>query len=77
MKFGLKNSILSKLCDVFAKHPEIDEIIIYGSRAKGNYRENSDIDITLKGDKLTMKLLNKISWDLDDLLLQYTIDISI
>jgi len=37
----------------------------------------SDIDLTLKGEKLRLKLLNKISIDIDDLLLPYSFDISI
>ncbi|MCW0484384.1 nucleotidyltransferase domain-containing protein [Gaoshiqia sediminis] len=49
MKFGLSETTISLLCSVFENYPEIEEVIIYGSRAKGNYREGSDIDITLKG----------------------------
>jgi len=37
----------------------------------------SDVDITLKGENLKLKLLNKISLDIDDLLLPYSFDISI
>ena len=50
---------------------------MYGSRAKGNYKPGSDIDLTLKGKELNLKLLNKISLELDDLLLPYTFDLSI
>ena len=56
---------------------EVDEAVLYGSRAKGNYKPGSDIDLTLKGEKLNLKLLNKISNDLDDLPMPYTIDVSI
>jgi len=50
---------------------------LYGSRAKGNYKPGSDIDLTLKGIGLDLKLINKISIELDDLLLPYTFDLSI
>lgn len=43
----------------------------------GNYKPGSDIDLTLKGHDLNLKLLNKISCDLDELLLPYTFDLSI
>ena len=50
---------------------------MYGSRAKGNYRPGSDIDLTLKGRGINLEQLNAISNDLDDLLLPYTFDLSI
>jgi len=40
-------------------------------------REIIDIDLTMKGEGLNLKLLNKIANDLDDLLLPYTFDLSI
>ncbi|MDN4165180.1 nucleotidyltransferase domain-containing protein [Cytophagales bacterium LB-30] len=63
--------------DVFEKYPQIECAILYGSRAKGNYRPNSDIDLTLKGEHLDLSLLIKIENELDDLLLPYKMDLSI
>lgn len=77
MKFGLPEDIISKLTAVFANHPEIEEVLIYGSRAKGNYREGSDIDITLKGANLTENLRSKIFSEIDDLNSPYLFDISV
>ncbi len=77
MKYGLKEPLLSNVNRVFAKHPEIEKVILYGSRAKGNYRPGSDIDLTLVGDQLDNSRLNRISCELDDLLLPYTFDLSI
>jgi len=59
------------------RYPQIDEVILYGSRAKGTHRPGSDIDISLKGNQLDLKILNKVSNDLDDLLLPYYFDLSI
>ena len=58
------------------KYPQIEKAILYGSRAAGNYRNGSDIDLTLCGEGLTHSILTKIDFDLDDLLLPYMIDIS-
>lgn len=74
---GLKENEIKVITNVFENFPEIDEVILYGSRAKGNYRTGSDIDFTLKGDKLTHKLLNKISLKLDDLLLPFIFELSL
>jgi predicted nucleotidyltransferase len=55
----------------------VQKATLYGSRAKGNYRNGSDIDLTLYGNGLSLNLIYKILSDLDDLLLPYTIDLSI
>ncbi len=77
MAFGLSDEVIVKIKEVFAAYPDIDEAVIYGSRAKGNPRPGSDIDLTLKGPGLNLQTLNKIGRDLDDLLLPYTFDLSI
>ncbi|MFK5927177.1 MAG: nucleotidyltransferase domain-containing protein [Desulfuromusa sp.] len=74
---GLNPEVLERMKAVFSKYPQISEVVLYGSRAKGNYHPGSDIDLTLKGDQLNLRILNKISNELDDLLLPYTIDLSI
>ncbi len=77
MQFGLSNEDIDKIKVVFAKFPEIERVVIYGSRAKGNYKPSSDIDLTLVGEKLTLSLLQSLENDIDDLLLPYKFDISI
>ena len=77
MQYGLKKESIEKVNRIFAQYDKIEEVILYGSRAKGNYKPGSDIDLTLKGKELNLKLLNKISLELDDLLLPYTFDLSI
>lgn len=78
MKFGLKEQTIQKICAVFDRYPQVDRAILYGSRAKGTARTGSDIDLTLVGgEDLTLKVLYRIMDDLDDLLLPYTIDLSI
>jgi len=77
MKYGLDEETVNKIKSVFSRFNEVEEVLLYGSRAKGNFKPGSDVDLTLKGEKLKLKLLNKISLDIDDLLLPYSFDISI
>lgn len=77
MRFGLSEYTIDKIHAVFRKYPEVRQVIIYGSRAKGNFREGSDIDITMKGDNLTFSVLSRIQQDIDDLNTPYLFDISI
>ena len=74
---GLDNSDIKKIQLVFNLHPEIEKAILFGSRAKGNYKPASDIDLTLVGNDLTLTIQQIIENELDDLLLPYKFDISI
>ncbi len=77
MKFGLKEEIIDRINKVFNRYKDIEEVILYGSRAKGNSKPGSDIDLSLKGPNLNITTLNQISIELDDLLLPNTFDLSI
>lgn len=76
-RFGLKDDTIAKIQGVFASYPQVDKAVIYGSRAKGNQKNGSDIDLTLHGKELTLNILYKIMEDIDELMLPYTIDLSI
>ena len=75
MAFGLSEHIINKLVNLFDKNDQVEEAILFGSRAKGNYREGSDIDIALKGNKLTLKTLKKIEVQIDQLFLPYEVNL--
>ncbi len=77
LRFGLKQETIEKINSVFAKYPAIECAILYGSRAKGNYHQGSDIDLTLKGHLLNYSHLVKIATDIDNLLLPYKLDLSL
>ncbi|MFZ2628582.1 MAG: restriction endonuclease subunit S [Rugosibacter sp.] len=77
MRFGLAEKTIDKINTVFSGHPAIEKAVLYGSRAKGNYRPGSDIDLTLYGDALASSELDEIITELDELLLPYHVDLSI
>jgi uncharacterized protein len=81
MRYGLDEEVILKLKTVFSKHPEVKKVILYGSRAKGNFKNGSDIDLTLLGDQescaLTIQMLYKIEDEIDDLYLPYKADLSL
>ncbi len=77
MLYGLKPNIIESINNVFAKYPRIDRVVLYGSRAKGNYKHGSDIDLTIISEDINLQILHKIENEIDDLLLPYKIDISI
>lgn len=75
--FGLPNNAIEKIRAVFAQYNEIKKVILYGSRAKGNYRLGSDIDLCIEGETLNLTQLLNIENQLDDLLLPWKIDLSL
>ena len=74
--YGLSHDEIHRIKEVFQKYEPIEEVIIYGSRAKGNYKPASDIDLTLIGKNIDLDLQQQIEFDLDDLLLPYKFDVS-
>ena len=66
MKFGLTEKEESAIKGVFDKFPEIREVIIFGSRAMGNFKPASDIDLALKGELIDLNLLGKIKARLEE-----------
>ncbi|BBP45282.1 hypothetical protein THMIRHAS_06550 [Thiosulfatimonas sediminis] len=75
--FGLPDVTFARMREVFARYPSIEKVVIYGSRAKGNFRPGSDIDLTLIGKELDDSVLSHISTDLDDLNMPYMLDVSL
>ncbi|MEA3266616.1 MAG: nucleotidyltransferase domain-containing protein [Candidatus Fermentibacteria bacterium] len=73
----MSDDVIRGIRNVFRSFPELEQVVLYGSRAMGNFRNGSDIDITLKGTELNLHVMNRISLSLDDLMLPYTFDISI
>lgn len=74
-KFGLSEQVFHLLHGVFASFPDIDEVIIFGSRAKGAFREGSDIDLAIVVPGFTYDDLLRLKVAIDDLTLLYQLDV--
>lgn len=75
--YGIKDKDFISIRDIFAGHENADKVILYGSRANSNYRDSSDIDLVMAGEKLELTEKFTIENELDDLLLPYKIDVDI
>jgi len=47
--FGLTEKHIHLIVQAIAKYPDVEEAVVFGSRAMGNYKPGSDVDIALKG----------------------------
>ena len=74
---GLTKEEINSIREVFSRYQQIEEVLIYGSRAMGNFKPASDINLTLIGKNIDLSLQTKIEFDLDYLMLPYKFYISI
>ena len=75
MKFGLSEAVIEELREVFRRHANIEKVLIFGSRSKGNYRAGSDIDLAVVGKNLDYNQLLDITCEIEDLGLLYSVDL--
>lgn len=71
--FGLPQRTIDELLNYFTNKPEIEKVIIYGSRAKATYHNGSDIDFAIWSDN--QKYFYRIAGELDNLPTPYKFDI--
>ena len=74
---GLPESAVAKLRAIFSDYPEIDRVVLYGSRALGSCRTGSDIDLTIEANNMGLSELLTIENRIDDLLLPWKVDLSL
>lgn len=74
LNFGLEKSAIDEIVGILERNPKIDKVVLFGSRAKGNFLNGSDIDLALKGNGLNLNDILKASIEIDHLLLPNQID---
>lgn len=72
---GIDQSHSDKLLEIFKNMPPGCEIILFGSRAKGSFREGSDIDIAIKGVGLNLEVRDSLLANYENLFLPWKLDI--
>ncbi len=75
--YGLSQKTMDKILTVLKSFDEVEKVILFGSRAKGNFKEGSDIDLAIKGMGLNMDILRKLEIKIDNLMLPYEVDLII
>lgn len=65
-RFGLLKSDLNAIIQTLHQYSGVECAYLFGSRAIGNFRNGSDVDIALKGKSLNFDTLSKISYWLNE-----------
>lgn len=73
--FGFSEKDLQQIRDILKQFNEIEEVIIFGSRAINKFKPASDVDIAIKGGKINSDLILKMSSLFEESSLPYFFDI--
>lgn len=74
--YGLTETSERVLIEAFSQYPQIKEVLIFGSRAKGNYKKGSDVDLAIRGEQCTPALALTLSSIInEELLVPYMVDV--
>ena len=73
--FGLTERDMKTIFNIFQKYPEIKEVLIFGSRAKGNWKTGSDLDLAILNSAVSFKMLLALKSDFAESNLPYKIDL--
>lgn len=74
-RFGISIQNIDQIIKTFSVVSKIEEVIIFGSRAKGNFKPGSDIDLAINGKNLNFDDLLELHVKLDELNLPYKLDL--
>ena len=75
MPYGLSDRDMSVIQRIFSKYPEVQRVNIFGSRALGNFRSGSDIDLAILDDNVSAKVIRSIIAEFEDSNLPYRVDV--
>ncbi len=73
-KYGLSEANGQCITDILSQCCAVSEALIFGSRAKGNYKPGSDIDLAVKGD-VSKDQLAQLLTAFEESTLPYFVDI--
>jgi predicted nucleotidyltransferase len=75
MSYGLSENDIIIILNVFTEHTSVEKVILFGSRAKGNYKSGSDIDLAIIGNDISFDDFLAIKIQLGELNLPYHFDV--
>ena len=75
-KYGISATNGKWITDILSQFAEVQESILFGSRAKGNFKPGSDIDLAVKGP-VSKDTLSALLTAFEESLLPYFVDVVI
>jgi predicted nucleotidyltransferase len=66
MMYGLREEDLRYITETIAAYPAVQRAVLFGSRAKGNWKIGSDIDLALVGKTVDWSVVSDIHMKLEE-----------
>ena len=66
MNFGLREADIQFMQALFQQHSDVEQVWVYGSRAKGTNQPGSDVDLALVGPHIQRETVRHIHFVLDE-----------
>lgn len=73
--YGLTERDMKTIQDIFKRYSDITQVRLFGSRAKGNYKQGSDIDLVLMDTGVSSKVMSDIAFEFEESSLPYMVDL--
>jgi predicted nucleotidyltransferase len=74
--FGIYDNSFKFILDAIAEFPKIEKVILFGSRAMGNYKKGSDIDLAILGEDIDFDTTSRLHGQLNENLpIPYFVDV--
>lgn len=75
MNTGLSEKQLDTVRRICARHAEVEQVVLFGSRAKGTHKAGSDIDLAVRGAAITPRTIAALRTDFEESALPYFVDV--
>jgi uncharacterized protein len=74
-RFGLTEREMETIQNIFEKYPEVKKVFVFGSRAKGTYKQGSDVDLAVMNAVISDKTIHGLSADFQESSLPYRVEL--
>lgn len=74
-EYGLSEAIMEDLRRVFGRFPEIERVLVYGSRGRGDFKPHSDIDLAIIAPTMSRQRFTELWSELEDLPIVFRLDV--
>lgn len=72
---GISEKQQNIVINILKQYPAVSEVAVYGSRAKGNYTDRSDLDLVIKNELEDRHIIGRIIMDINDSDFPYLVDL--
>lgn len=73
--FGLAERHYAEFARIFARYPAIEQVLVFGSRARGSAKDGSDFDLAVLAPTMSERDFTRLWNEIDELPLVFKVDL--